>query len=81
MEPGSSDCQLRPELCEALPFVASPPPMCTGVSSVLVGEAEGCVLEEDPVEPLLLWGMLNASPLVAVLSWLVLASAEWLVQL
>lgn len=82
MEPGSSDCQPRLELCEPPPDDASPPLICIGVSSLVLVELEAWLVLEALLEPLLpLCGRFRLSPPVDELSWLALCSAEWSVQL
>lgn len=79
MEPGSSDCQPRLELCELPPDEASPPLICIGVSSALLAEPEVWLLLEDALELLRPpCEMFSVSPLFdEELSWLELPwSAE-----
>jgi hypothetical protein len=77
IEPGSSDCQPRLELCELPPEDASPPPMWIGVSSeLLLVELDVWLLLEELLE--LLWppcGIFRVSPLLEELSWLELCTA------
>jgi hypothetical protein len=76
MEPGNKDCQLKPELCEELPLVVSPPPMCMGASSELLLDEALRAWDDDSVDPLELCGILKASPLVEEESRLALRSPE-----
>ena len=73
IEPGSSDCQLRPEPWAELGVDVSLLKRA-GLSSVLLGVALWLLLD-DPEEEMLLWGILSASPFADAVSWL----TGWLV--
>jgi hypothetical protein len=68
IEPGSRDCQLRPEPCDEPVGIVSLPPKCVVLSSVLLELV--LVLLLDDTEGATLCGILSASPFEELASWL-----------